>query len=56
MRLLAPDPGPGGNDDDEDDGDDRPTPRRRTRFLTIGGPLGLAGRRAGVRRPTLFGA
>ena len=47
IRLLAPNP---------DDNDDATTPQQRARFLTSGGPLGLTGSRANVRRPTLFGA
>ena len=47
IRLLAPNP---------DNNDDATTPQQRARFLTSGGPLGLTGTRANVRRPTLFGA
>lgn len=47
IRLLAPNP--------DNDGDTS-TPQQRARFLTSGGPLGLTGTRANVRRPTLFGA
>ena len=47
IRLLAPNP---------DNDNDNTTPQERARFLTSGGPLGLTGTRANVRRPTLFGA